>query len=457
MEEMSREASEVLDQAFDEVQADLEADPDFVVGEQGNSADVFKVWIVNDTHMFASRPDGLWLSTTNGRRWSKVLEDVVYAISLSASGTWIAGTEDGIRIAIRPTEWMDLEDQTEGQKITQIMPVPGGVLAGGPSGLLYSSDGQSWTARGRALGAIRVIYADPVVPNQYWLVTDNGLVFTNAEANDFQPSVPLTIPMENIDSVVVLDVGRFLMSGQEGVIETRDGGVTWQLFNKGLSVPRSTLLFSWGVEGVHALSNGSVYRLGPAEIPEGSLTRISDWVPLELLAQGGVRRVGLEAAPELRKKRWSASMVPTLRVDGWYRYGGDLAWNRFTGTRYRADNEVLGLVSLYWTPRNRTRSGFGVIQGVETGNGRRGTPLIVSGWDDGAAGIRINQQLANYRAALTERIIGLYRSRQEMVLEREQMKDVGLLEQVIQELMIEHVEADLDFLSGRAVSRWRMK
>ena len=59
MEEMSREASEVLDQAFDEVQADLEADPDFVVGEQGNSADVFKVWIVNDTHMFASRPDGL--------------------------------------------------------------------------------------------------------------------------------------------------------------------------------------------------------------------------------------------------------------------------------------------------------------------------------------------------------------------------------------------------------------
>ena len=37
------------------------------------------------------------------------------------------------------------------------------------------------------------------------------------------------------------------------------------------------------------------------------------------------------------------------------------------------------------------------------------------------------------------------------------MKDVGLLEQVIQELMIEHVEADLDFLSGRAVSRWRMK
>ena len=150
-------------------------------------------------------------------------------------------------------------------------------------------------------------------------------------------------------------------------------------------------------------------------------------------------------------------MVPTLRVDGWYRYGGDLAWNRFTGTRYRADNEVLGLVSLYWTPRNRTRSGFGVIQGVETGNGRRGTPLIVSGWDDGAAGIRINQQLATYRAALTERIIGLYRSRQEMVLEREQMKDVGLLEQVIQELMIEHVEADLDFLSGRAVSRWRMK
>ena len=72
-------------------------------------------------------------------------------------------------------------------------------------------------------------------------------------------------------------------------------------------------------------------------------------------------------------------------------------------------------------------------------------PLIVSGWDDGAAGIRINQQLATYRAALTERIIGLYRSRQEMVLEREQMKDVGLLEQVIQELMIEHVEADLDF------------
>ena len=32
-----------------------------------------------------------------------------------------------------------------------------------------------------------------------------------------------------------------------------------------------------------------------------------------------------------------------------------------------------------------------------------------------------------------------------MVLEREQMKDVGLLEQVIQELMIEDVEADLDF------------
>ena len=85
--------------------------------------------------------------------------------------------------------------------------------------------------------------------------------------------------MENIDSVVVLDVGRFLMSGQEGVIETRDGGVTWQLFNKGLSVPRSTLLFSWGVEGVHALSNGSVYRLGPAEIPEGSLTRISTGCP----------------------------------------------------------------------------------------------------------------------------------------------------------------------------------
>ena len=138
--------------------------------------------------MLVSRPDDL-LSTTNGRRWSKVLEDVVYAIALSASGTWIAGTGDGIRIAIRPTEWMDLEDQTEGQKITQIMPVPGGYSLEDRADCFIRAMA-SRTARGRALGAIRVMYADPVVPNQYWLVTDNGLVFTNAEANEFQPSTP---------------------------------------------------------------------------------------------------------------------------------------------------------------------------------------------------------------------------------------------------------------------------
>jgi len=290
--------------------------------------------------------------------------------------------------------------------------------------------------------------SNPRIPSEVWFVSDNGLVTSADDGESFWPSVPITVPMDGVRSMLMLDVGRILMSGRDGVMETTDGGVTWRLFNRGLSHADDAKLFSWGPEGPHALSGGSVYRLGPAPIEDGSLERVAEWVPVGALVDGAVDRIGMEMVPDLRRRRVAAWLSPILTVEGRYRDNVVLGWNRYSGSRFDTRGEAIGLIRFYWRPRNRTRSDVGVLT-----NGSR--PLIIAGGRDGASALRLNQQLASYRADLADRIVGLFRTRRNLVIEREQMMEADLLEQVVHELMIRHIEADLDALSGNMVSRWR--
>ena len=448
-EEVLREVDEALQQAVTDLQADLDVDPGFVTGLDTLSDIPQRIWLFPNELVFVSRTDGFWVSLDFGRRWTRVMEQRPLSLVQLSSGLLIAGMLDGVRVAIRPKVWLDVDDELDGERIDHLVARTTGVLAAGPGGVWFSEDGQSWVPRGSLLGPVTTMAASESDENEVWVIADKGLVSTVDNGESFQPSVPITVPMEDVRSLLTLDAGRILMSGRDGVMETTDGGVTWRMMNRGLSTAEGAHVFGWGPEGPQVLAGGHLYQLGPAVVAESALERLKRWIPLEVLTEAVVSRIGLEPAPEFRSRRFMAWMVPQLRVEGRYGDVSRLAWNRFSGTQYDTRGEFLGLVSLYWRPRTRTRSDVGVLSG--DGN----TPMIVSGSRDGASVIRMNQQLTAYRSTLIEKVVNLYSTRRDLVIEKEQMDSADLIEQVVQELMIRHVEADLDALSGNAVSRWR--
>ena len=446
-DEAARDFDDALKEAVSQVQADMETDQRFILGDKPGLLVEKRLWSFKGGHLFAGRADGLWYSEDWGTTWTQAMKVSPLALGRLPGGIWVAGTTDGARLALDPRAWIDVDDQTEGVLFRHLQVFADGILAGGPEGLFYSEDGQNWRRRDSVLGRVLAMATSPQFPQEVWIVTDQGLISTTDGGQTIQPSIPLPVPLEKPSSIALLDRGRFVISGADGVVETTDSGVTWRMMNRGLHRQKPGRFFRWGPEGVNFLSGGDVFRLVPASVSEGAMEESTSWVPLGALMKSAIEREGLKQGKSIRTARRRAALLPNFRIEGRFRDAVVLRWDRYSGSSFDTRGEWAAFAMFHWKPRRRSGSDVGVIGGGQQ-------PLVVSSNFDGAVAIRVNRTLAQYQRELSDRVRTLYKARHEMIMEREEMGEASLLERVFRELLIRHVEADLDWLSDGMVSRW---
>jgi len=254
--------------------------------------------------LFAATDDGVYCSLDAGESWSRSSssENVLSVLALSDGKIVLAGTDDGrvLRSTDGGRTWNAVTRGVPGMKVSILIALPGhsgAVCAGTDDGFAISDDaGQSWQARNVGLAPrqaageptsrieVATMTADPQHPGRIVVaLLGQGLFVSSDEGlrwKSVQPG-PATPWIDSLAWDVSTDT-MYAGTDTDGVIVSRDGGITWSASGKGLS---TVLSVSGAVNSTAVAPDGTVYAgtasRGVARSTDGGMTwhRINSGLP----------------------------------------------------------------------------------------------------------------------------------------------------------------------------------
>ncbi len=429
-----------------------------------------RAFFSNDGWLVISRRDGVHVTTNLGGSWSRVLDQPFTDIlQLPGRGLWVAGTADGVRFAVDPYAWIDVEDGTEGLYIHDLSADQEGVYAATDDGLWFAPDAQRWSRQGSIRETLYSVETDPDWPLGLWIATANNV----RRSDDGGRTLALEVG-EGIRSVRDVDrvgPGHLLATGEFGVFESIDGGLTWDRFERGLTNVASSSISSAGDQVWLAGKEGPflLMQVSTEELLADLRQDVPPWVPVGAIVTRSLSRPGLVSQRGGMRRFVAAYLLPQVRLEGQYRVKQGLRWNDTSGTVRTRFPEQIGRLILQWSPPGRK-----VRMGEYDGDidfdsdlddsDRADVDIVVV--DDSvfvggsAAGyasqVATRRSAMKYRNTLIEDINDIYSQRNDLIRQRTRLDDAALADKIVHELKIQELEATLDVLSDGAVSSWAM-
>ena len=459
LEELEEEAAEAAREAGDQALADVLAettDPWMTDMERVLSGELDaprpRVWFLEDGTIAIGRADGLHVSFDYGDAWRTVLDVPVNAlVELSDRGLWVAGTGDGIRWATDLQAWIDVEDGTEGLFVHDLSVGEEGVYAGTKNGVWFAPDAQSWRQVGD--GALTVV---SVVTDSHW---ESGIGFSTPDnvfrsddgGDSYRPM--FGAPIRGVVDMLEVARGHLLVSSADGPWESVDGGTTFVPLARGLTDPDVRAL-AWSDQGVLLVGDEGVLRMEPVRPSDDLPTpdRSKAWSfdpdvplgPLMDVALGISAKVGAGTG---RTRRFLATALPRLIVEGRYNPDSGLQYYDSSGTSRDLGAELRVLATLEWRPEGRkTSDTVWVLVGendVAVDDGQNQSMLMA----------RVNRNSISDRMRRAQDLSEVYTARLELITRRPSLTTASVLEKVELELAIDQAEAFLDLFTDGAFSR----
>jgi hypothetical protein len=242
----------------------------------------------------------------------------------------------------------------------------------------------------------------------------------------------------------------------------------WQLVEAGLgAVPTRALLNA--EDALFAATDLGIfsYRQGR---DVGDAKGWSDWVPLGALVSAAAARPEFSASPG---RRWAASMLPALTLEGRLQRGDSILYLPESGTTRTLDGVWSLTATATWTPVGR-RSGVGddftgeFDDGLEPweqaeagdlltlpgGSAEAGRLFVLDETSMVAGQAAVSRDAVAYVAELGQEIGTLYQARARLVGEQQEAAST-VRERALALLELAEIEARLDVLSDGLVSRWQ--
>lgn len=455
VQDAAEQARQLAAQAVAEVQSELDAGAWFleqqaVIGGERDRARP-RVGFTRLGLLVSARADGLRVSRDLGASWDQVLDQAVTAFAEFDDGTFAVGSTDGLSVSGDLRHW-DRIEALEGRRVTDLT-VDGALWVSTVDGLYWTSDrvdwqlspawtGEVYAARPTGEGGSLVFGADETV----WRLEEvTAAVATQASGGP----VPMATSLARTPS------GTLLAASADGPWQSSDRGRSWVSLRLGAPELDET----WDVEVRGALvllaSASGLYRLDPlpeeAEPPEVELV---EWIPLGALLDISLGRPELNARTG---RRWVAAMVPEVTLQGtWNQDVGD-DWDADTWTLHNVDTWWQVHASMTWRPGRQRRSNsfdpasFGSDISVLVVDG---DVVVDDGTTTAVLGSAVRRGSILYRTELTEQISEMWTTRQQLVAEERDAKDLALPDRVRRRLRIEEIEARLDALTNGAASSW---
>lgn len=289
--------------------------------EQGPTT--WRVWSSTrvDGLVLASRPDGVWRSSDDGRTWLLIpdLPPMLDAIEpLGDAPIIVVGTAAGLRTSLdRGVSFVTVEDALSDLQVHALAADAQQLYAGTSAGLYASEDGVRWRAL-RTAGvegqAIVEVAVDPNWEGGLWLATADAVLRSDDGGSSARQPALNALP-GTLRLNVLREPGHLLSAGKDGVWESLDGGVRWAPLADGLSDPMVWDIVD-GPFGAMLAGNRGVLRL--ARRPEREAASASTapvGPPLGDVLGVALRRAGVAMEPLLASRTIARlGLMPRLRL-----------------------------------------------------------------------------------------------------------------------------------------------
>jgi len=202
-----------------------------LLGEPASLAGTFTPACRGD--ILAATTDGVFSSPDQGRSWNRagLRGRAVAALTAPTCDEWLAvvgdrGRSEAFRTRNRGLEWTVANDGLSGHQIYRMASMQGRAYAVGAAGA-YRWDVNQWTRIGPAAETVTSLEA---APGGGMVGTVPGFSVVRFRAGRWEPLV-LTLdgqPVLNVTRVAMAPQGEMLVATHNGVIQSRDDGLTWQ-------------------------------------------------------------------------------------------------------------------------------------------------------------------------------------------------------------------------------------
>ena len=199
-------------------------------------------------NLFATTPQGLFISTDTAATWSivnlRTVETTVYSIVSSNNGTLYAGTEAGFfRSTNKGETWIAASSGLPSYIVYCISIKDSNLFIGTTKGIFRSSNkGNTWLPENNGLANPNVIKAITVHNSDIFAAGSTALYKSTDNGESWNP-VNIEPASVGISSIMV-DGENILAGAVNGIFRSTDYGSKWEQANTGLSDQHITSLLS---------------------------------------------------------------------------------------------------------------------------------------------------------------------------------------------------------------------
>lgn len=420
----------------DQLEELLQGETSLAPGSGTAGANGFVRWGL-DGRIAVSRADGVWTADDGGRRWGRISKDPAADLADTGS-TWVALMPEGELLidGVRT----DLYLGPLILEVADLAASDGTVWAATDVGLWAYRDG-SWGPSGDDLEGLRQVFADPGWEGGLWAVGRDGVLRTDDAGQSWRllEDGPRRGEMHWGGPA---PGGALYVVARDGVWEYRDQG--W------LRDGRQLDLAVGSADGPYAIAEGVL--LGPPG-PGAAEGDLPQWIPLGDLMYSALSR--RELSESMKAGRLAQTLMPEVTIEGMY--SPDSATDYLPFTTADTGRELRLLVRAKWTPAGRSAAGDAFQETIDE-------VALRTGFDDlgiagdrgvlGAMGGSVGRRATDYRSRLSVEIRDLYAARNALFFERDALPPDNLAAEVVWELRRAEIEAQLDALTGGAVSSY---
>lgn len=416
--------------------------------------------------LLVSRRGAVYRTVDDGRSWRQVrgLPPTYDFTLVDATSMLVAATEQGLYLSDdRGVTWRPGDSALRDTPIVDLDSSGSILYAAGTDGLWQSLDGRRWS-RLQPPQYTDLIYLSVVVDTDWtgglWVSTlEKGILRSDDAGQTFRPAG--RNPLVGTTALVTLydAPGHLLASGNDGVWETMDGGLTWRSISSGLPGPLINALHVEGAERPVVATPAGLFELRrPNQVQDEVGDTTSGGLTVHEAVGIALRRPGISQEPFAVQRRFArARLTPRLRM------GLDVQQDRLISSDYDAfrsillNNNTMRLTSELCFGACSVSSG--IVSDTDVGVTDNLELAVIGGEvyqaNDAVAAVapaaaNVAQRLSKYRNDVAEYVTELYFTRQRLLSEKEGTSDLPLTDQVLHELELQEVVARLDiYTDGR--------
>jgi photosystem II stability/assembly factor-like uncharacterized protein len=411
------------------------------------------------------RADGVWRSNDGGFSWTPVTERAVGEPSVTTffrmaeGNVLVAGTTAGVLFSLDDgNSWIDVESATGGAGVHQIAEASGVLWAATEAGLYRSPDGLQWE-RIPIPGAtdVRVVVPDPRWNGGFWAAAEGALYRTDDAGASFY--IAGRQPLHGLRTMLYPgEPGHLLASSDDGVWESMDGGVSWNIADRQLTDPDVRGVAIADGRPVIATAHGVWRMITPEEdVGFGRTRKLALSLPATVAASIGRDGMNIDLL-SLSRRGTVAALAPQLDLyfdwkraanrdtdlgseittdghDGDWSVGAKMCWGS-CGATVVVDYDAAGA---------DIDTGDSSLYAVDGKVFDEGEPV--------AAAANVAQRIRSYRRSLADTVADAWMARQRLAAEVPQIRNQPLRDQVLHALQIAELNARLDAYTDGAFTR----